>query len=78
MQVNGGLVRSFMYKDQLNPIAELDAFGEIVSVFVGTVNNLVGQPVIIMGITLIIYVAVSLLIALFMNWYNARLALSRA
>jgi general L-amino acid transport system permease protein len=59
-------------------LAAAIAYPEIVSVFVGTVNNLVGQPVIIMGITLIIYVAVSLLIALFMNWYNARLALSRA
>ena len=57
-------------------LAAAIAYPEIVSVFVGTVNNLVGQPVIIMGITLIIYVLVSLLIALFMNWYNRRLALS--
>lgn len=59
-------------------LAAAIAYPEIVSVFVGTVNNLVGQPVIIMGITLIIYVFVSLLIALFMNWYNRRLALTHA
>lgn len=59
-------------------LAAAIAYPEIVSVFVGTVNNLVGQPVIIMGITLIIYVLVSLAIALFMNWYNRRIALSRA
>jgi general L-amino acid transport system permease protein len=59
-------------------LAAAIAYPEIVSVFVGTVNNLVGQPVIIMGITLIIYVLVSLAIALFMNWYDRRIALTRA
>ncbi|UCG74228.1 MAG: ABC transporter permease subunit [Chromatiales bacterium] len=59
-------------------LAAAIAYPEIVSVFVGTVNNLVGQPVIIMGITLIIYVLVSLAIAVFMNWYNRRIALTRA
>jgi general L-amino acid transport system permease protein len=59
-------------------LAAAIAYPEVVSVFVGTVNNLVGQPVIIMGITLIIYVVVSLAIAVFMNWYNRRIALTQA
>ena len=59
-------------------LAAAIAYPEVVSVFVGTVNNIVGQPVIIMGVTLIIYVVVSLAIAIFMNWYNRRIALTRA
>ena len=56
-------------------LAAAIAYPEVVSVFVGTVNNLVGRPLEIMAITLVIYVFVSLCIALFMNWYNRRLAL---
>ena len=59
-------------------LAAAIAYPEVVSVFVGTVNNLVGQPVAIMAITLVIYVAVSLGIAVFMNWYNRRIALTGA
>jgi general L-amino acid transport system permease protein len=57
-------------------LAAAIAYPEIVSVFVGTVNNLVGQPVIIMAITLVTYSLVSLCIALFLNWYDRRAALS--
>ena len=57
-------------------LAAAIAYPEIVSVFVGTVNNLVGQPVIIMAITALTYTAVSLLIALVLNGYNHRIALS--
>ncbi len=59
-------------------LAAAIAYPEVVSVFVGTVNNLVGQPVVIMGITLLVYAFVSLCIALFMNWYNKRIALTGA
>jgi RHS repeat-associated protein len=39
-QVNGELVQGFLYKDQLNPIAELDGDGNLVSRFVyGTKAN---------------------------------------
>ena len=33
-QVNGTLVQGFLYQDQLNPIAELDGNGQLVSRFV--------------------------------------------
>lgn len=56
-------------------LAAAIAYPEIVSVFVGTVNNLVGQPVVIMGMTLLVYAFISLCMAIFMNWYNRRLAL---
>jgi general L-amino acid transport system permease protein len=57
-------------------LAAAIAYPEVVSVFVGTVNNLVGQPVIIMTLTLTVYVLISLCIALFLNWYNRRIALT--
>jgi general L-amino acid transport system permease protein len=59
-------------------LAAAVAYPEVTSVFVGTVNNLVGQPVTIMALTLVVYASVSLLIALFLNWYQRRLALRLA
>lgn len=54
-------------------LAAAIAYPEVVSVFVGTVNNIVGQPLEIMAITLIVYTLISLSIALFMNWYNKKI-----
>ena len=59
-------------------LAAAIAYPELVSVFVGTVNNLVGQPVFIMAITMAVYVFVSLCISLFLNWYNRKIALTGA
>ena len=56
-------------------LAAAIAYPEVISVFVGTVNNLVGQPVIIMSLTLLVYAFISLCIALFLNWYNRRLGI---
>jgi len=55
-------------------LAAAIAYPEVASVFVGTVNNLVGQPVTIMALTLVTYAFVSLCIALYLNWYQRRLA----
>lgn len=57
-------------------LAAAIAYPEIVSVLVGTVNNLVGQPVIIMLVTLCTYTVISLCIALALNGYNRRVAMS--
>ena len=59
-------------------LAAAIAYPEVVSVFVGTVNNLVGQPVFIMAITMAVYAFISLCIALFLNWYNRKIALTGA
>jgi general L-amino acid transport system permease protein len=56
-------------------LAAAIAYPEVASVFVGTVNNLVGQPVTIMALTLSVYALVSLCIALFLNRYHQRLRL---
>ena len=57
-------------------LAAAIAYPEVVSVFVGTVNNLVGQPVFIMAITMAVYAFISLCIALLLNWYNRKIALT--
>ena len=50
------------------------AYPELVSVLIGTVNNLVGQPVVIMAITLILYLSFSICIAGMMQWHEWRKA----
>ena len=51
------------------------AYPDIVSLFMGSALNNTGQAVEIIAITLGIYLAISLAVSVFMNWYNARIAL---
>lgn len=51
------------------------AYPELVSVFAGTALNQTGQAVEILLMTMLTYLALSLLTAWFMNWFNARMAL---
>lgn len=48
---------------------------EIVAIFAGTSLNQAGQAIEIIAITMAFYLTVSLLISMFMNWYNRRIAL---
>lgn len=52
------------------------AYPDIVSVFAGTALNQTGQAIEIIFITLLFYLAISLLTSGFMNWYNARVAIA--
>ncbi len=45
------------------------------SLFAGTTLNQTGQAVEVMAMTMAVYLTISLVISLFMNWYNARMAL---
>ena len=56
-------------------LATAIAYPDLVSVFTGTVLNQTGQAVEIISITMAVYLSISLLISMFMNWYNARMAL---
>jgi general L-amino acid transport system permease protein len=44
-------------------------------VFAGTTLNQTGQAVEIIAMTMAVYLSLSLTISLFMNWYNAKMAL---
>jgi general L-amino acid transport system permease protein len=56
-------------------LATAIGYPDIVSVFMGTTLNQTGQAVEIIAMTMAVYLTISLLISLFMNWYNAKMAL---
>jgi general L-amino acid transport system permease protein len=51
------------------------AYPDLVSVFAGTVLNQTGQAVEVILITMLVYLSLSLMTSLLMNWFNARMAL---
>jgi general L-amino acid transport system permease protein len=56
-------------------LAAAIAYPDLVSIFAGTVLNQTGQAIEVIAITMAVYLTISLLISLFMNWYNRRVAL---
>lgn len=50
-------------------------YPDLVAVFAGTVLNQTGQAIEVISITMAVYLVLSLLTSLAMNWYNARVAL---
>ena len=50
-------------------------YPDLVNVFTGTSLNQTGKAIEIIGMTMLVYLTISLLISLFMNWYNKRVAL---
>ena len=52
------------------------AIPDLVAVFAGTTLNQTDQAVEIIAITMAVYLAISLLTSIAMNWYNARIRLS--
>lgn len=56
-------------------LAAAIGYPDLVAVFMGTTLNQTGQAVEIVAITMAVYLTVSLLISMFMNWYNAKMSL---
>jgi general L-amino acid transport system permease protein len=56
-------------------LAVFVGYPDFVSVFTGTVLNQTGREVEVVIITMVFYLAISLTISLFMNWYNKHIAL---
>lgn len=56
-------------------LAAAIAYPDVMLVFAGTVLNQTGQAIEVMAITMAFYLAVSLLIAAAMNWYNRAVAM---
>ena len=50
-------------------------YPELVNVFMGISLNQTGKAIEIIGMTMGVYLTISLLISMFMNWYNKRVAL---
>lgn len=57
-------------------LATAIGYPDLVSVFMGTTLNQTGQAVEIISMTMAVYLIISLLISLLMNWYNAKMALA--
>lgn len=69
------LTNQYLNLTKNSSLAAAIAYPDLVSVFAGTVLNQTGQAVEVIGITMGVYLLISLLISLFMNWYNKRVAL---
>jgi len=69
------LTSQYLNLTKNSSLAVAIGYPDLVNVFMGTVQNQTGHPVETIAMTMAFYLAISLLISLFMNWYNRRIAL---
>lgn len=69
------LTSQYLNLTKNSSLAVFIGYPELVSVFAGTSLNQTGQAVETIAITMAVYLVISLLISLFMNWYNRHIAL---
>ncbi|MFQ6022489.1 MAG: amino acid ABC transporter permease [Acidiferrobacterales bacterium] len=69
------LTSQYLNLTKNSSLAAAIAYPDLVLVFAGTVLMQTGQAVEIIGITMAVYLTLSLLISAFMNWYNRKMAL---
>jgi general L-amino acid transport system permease protein len=69
------LTSQYLNLTKNSSLAVAIAYPDLVSVFAGTVLNQTGQAVEILGMTMAVYLTLSIITSIFMNWYNARMAL---
>jgi general L-amino acid transport system permease protein len=70
------LTSQYLNLTKNSSLAAAIAYPDLVLVFAGTVLMQTGQAVEIIVVTMAVYLTLSLLISLFMNWYNHRMALA--
>jgi general L-amino acid transport system permease protein len=69
------LTSQYLNLTKNSSLAVAIAYPDLVSVFAGTALNQTGRAVEFILITMATYLVISLVTSLFMNWYNARMAL---
>ncbi|MCA0400365.1 MAG: amino acid ABC transporter permease [Proteobacteria bacterium] len=69
------LTSSYLNLTKNSSLAVAVGYPDLVQVFTGTVLNQTGQAVEVVAITMLVYLTLSLVTSLVMNWYNARVAL---
>jgi len=69
------LTNQYLNLTKNSSLAVAIGYPDLVSVFAGTVLNQTGQAVEAIFITMMVYLAISLVTSLFMNWFNRRVAL---
>ncbi len=70
------LTSQYLNLTKNSSLAVAIGFPELVSVFMGTTLNQTGQAVEVVMVTMLIYLSLSLTTSAFMNWFNARIALT--
>ena len=66
------LTSQYLNLTKNSSLAVAIAYPDLTAVFAGTALNQTGQAVEIVGMTMLTYLALSLITSLFMNWYNAK------
>ncbi len=69
------LTNQYLNLTKNSSLASVIAFPELVQVFTGTVLNQTNQAIPIMGVTMLVYLTISLATSLIMNNFNKRMAL---
>jgi general L-amino acid transport system permease protein len=69
------LTNQYLNLTKNSSLAAAIAYPDLVLVFAGTILMQTGQAVEIIAITMGVYLAISLMISAFMNWYNKQIAL---
>ncbi|MDQ2697086.1 MAG: amino acid ABC transporter permease [Pseudomonadota bacterium] len=69
------LTSQYLNLTKNSSLAAAIGYPDLVAVFAGTVLNQTGQAIEVIAITMSVYLTISLLISLLMNWYNRRVAL---
>ncbi|NVK41629.1 MAG: amino acid ABC transporter permease [Oceanospirillaceae bacterium] len=69
------LTSQYLNLTKNSSLATAIGYPDLVSVFAGTTLNQTGQAIEVISMTMAVYLTLSLLTSLFMNWYNKRMAL---
>ncbi len=69
------LTNQYLNLTKNSSLASVIAFPELVQVFAGTVLNQTNQAIPVMGITMLVYLTISLITSFLMNAFNQRMAL---
>ncbi len=69
------LTSQYLNLTKNSSLAAAIGYPDLVSIFAATVLNQTGQAIEVIAITMAVYLTISLLISLLMNWYNRRVAL---
>src|SRR3954468_8515864 len=69
------LTNQYLNLTKNSSLAVFVGYPDLVQIFTGTVLNQTGQAVEVVTITMAVYLSISLVTSLVMNWYNSRIAL---
>src|SRR5204862_7270308 len=69
------LTNQYLNLTKNSSLAVFVGYPDLVQIFTGTVLNQTGQAVEVVMITMAVYLSISLVTSMAMNWYNSRIAL---